>query len=596
MKNREKRYEKKYIIGIVLSVVLVISVLLIKDDMSSENKALERDRDTQFDHGSKIERQDLSKCQIESLYKLCKVWGYTKYHHPDVVSGKVNWDAELFRVMPNVLNAANANDVNDILLNWLKAFPVEAGQNALTDESEEWVQIQNEKGKKVLNTTWIQDVDFLGEGLTKYLGSISQLYISDRENAYASFDEIGTVSFENEKMYNISDGDMGMYLLGLFRFWNIYEYYSPNVEITTEDWDTVLMNMIPSVARAGDYRSYAKAIAEVVSKTGDAHSLVVDKELFLYYYYGKRFLPCDIKIIDEKAVVTQVRKNEKQLLPGDVLLKIDGMPLQDRIEEQRKYHALPEQNKILNQIKHLLLETKKEKAEIQILRGTERKTLQINTLSYQYSYQNPIPNGLVESLNIGYIDPSSLKQGDLEKLMKELRETDGLIVDLRYYPSIEITYLLNEYINPTQKVFSYLGFPNQAMPGAFFNLEMMSGKGSLKEQQNDIRTFAQYSGKVILLMDEGSQSQSEFAIMSLRQAPNAVVVGNPSIGANGNVSVVRLPGNIKFGISGLGVYTPDGGQTQRCGLQPDVECYQTVEGILSGRDELMDKAIELIEK
>lgn len=31
-----------------------------------------------------------------------------------------------------------------------------------------------------------------------------------------------------------------MYMLGLFRFWNIYEYYSPNVEITTEDWDIVL--------------------------------------------------------------------------------------------------------------------------------------------------------------------------------------------------------------------------------------------------------------------------------------------------------------------------------------------------------------------
>lgn len=83
---------------------------------------------------------------------------------------------------------------------------------------------------------------------------------------------------KNEKMYDVSDGDMGMYLLGVFRFWNIYEYYSPNVEITTEDWDIFLRNAIPSVAGAGNYHSYAKAIAEVVAKTGDAHSLVVDEE------------------------------------------------------------------------------------------------------------------------------------------------------------------------------------------------------------------------------------------------------------------------------------------------------------------------------
>jgi len=42
------------------------------------------------------------------------------------------------------------------------------------------------------------------------------------------------------------------------------------------------------------------------------------------------------------------------------------------------------------------------------------------------------------------------------------------------------------------------------------------------------------------------------------------------------------------------MYTPEGGQTQRCGLQPDIECYQTIEGILAGKDELIEKAIELI--
>ena len=592
----KKKYSKKkyIIIGGVLAMILIIGFVFAKDYVSLNKKNLKRDYDTEFEQGSNIKTQELSECQVESLYKLCKVWGYAKYHHPDVISGELNWDAELFRVMPDVLNAANATDVNQVLLEWLEKFPVKLEQSELTEESEKWVQFQKESGKKVLDTSWIRDADFLGEGVSEYLGSLSELYISDRENAYASFDKIGTVSFENEKMYDVSDGDMGMYLLGLFRFWNIYEYYSPNVEITTEDWDIVLRNAIPSVAGVGDYHSYAKAIAEVVAKTGDAHSLVVDEEQFLYYYYGRYFLPCDIRIIDEKVVVTQVRKSEKQLLPGDVLLEIDGMSLQDRIEEQRKYHALPEQNKMLNQIKHLLLETKKEKAEVQILRGSEIKTLQVNTLEYQYSYENPIPNGLMESTNIGYIDPSSLKQGDLEKLMKELMDTDGIIVDLRYYPSTAIMYLLSEYINPTQEVFAYLGYPNQAMPGAFLNLEVVSGNGTLKEGQNDIRTFAQYSGKVILLMDEGSQSQSEFTIMSLRQAPNAIVVGNPSIGADGNVTVIQLPGNIRFGISGLGVYTPEGGQTQRCGLQPDIECYQTIEGILAGKDELIEKAIELI--
>lgn len=577
-------------------VVFIIGFLMIEEYTSPTNKSLPRDSDTEFNQGSKIVKQDLSPDQVEALYKLCKVWGYAKYHHPDVISGKVNWDAELFRVMPKVLKVNNSDDVNAVLLEWLEAFPVNVEVGKSTETCKYWINLQEEYGKKELDTSWIQDADILGDGLSKYLYSMSNLYISDRKHSYASFDEMETVSFENEKMYDISDGDMGMYLLGLFRFWNIYEYYSPNVEITTEDWDAVLKNAIPKIANAEDYRSYAKAIAEVVAKTGDAHSLIVDKKQLLYYYYGKYFLPCDIKIIDDNVVVTQVKQNEKQLLPGDILLKIDGMSLQDRIEEQKNYHALPEENKMLNQLKHLLLQAKGDKAEVQVLRGGERKTFQTDTLKYQYTYKNPLSNGIMESLNIGYIDPSSLKNGDLEKLMKEFEKTDGLIVDLRHYPSTIITYLLNEYINPNQKVFAYMGFPNQAIPGAFYNKEMVSGRGVLKEQEKDIRIFAPYTGKVILLMDEGTQSQSEFAIMSLRQAPNTTVVGNPSIGADGNITIVRLPGNISFPISGLGVYTPEGKQTQRCGLQPDVECYQTIEGILSGKDELLDKAIKLIQE
>lgn len=584
---------KKYKIALITIIILILGFWGIKEYTSD---TLPRDSDTEFQKGSKIKKQNLSPNQVEYLYKLCKVWGYTKYHHPDVIAGNINWDAELFRVMPNVLRAKSADEVNIALSDWLKNFPVKVETELPNEASKQWIKLQEKQGNKVLDTSWIQDVDDLGTELSGYLCSMSELYISDRRNSYASFEEIGTVSFENEKIYPVSDGDMGMYMLGLFRFWNIYEYYSPNVEITTEDWDIVLKQAIPKIANVENYKSYVKTIAEVVAKTGDAHTVVIDQEKVLYYYYGEYFLPCDIKIVENQVVVTQVKESEKQLLAGDILLRIDGMSLEDRIEEQKKYHALPEENKILNQLKSTLLQSKGEKADIQILRGDERKTIQINTLKYQYEYENPLPNAIMDPYNIGYIDPSNLEQGDLEKLMKEFKNTDGLIVDLRYYPSTAITYLLNEYINPDQKVFASISFPNQAIPGAFCHQEMVSGSGTLKEQENDIRTFEPYMGKVILLMDEGTQSQSEFTIMSLRQAPNTTVLGNPSIGADGNITIVKLPGTIQFPISGLGVYTPEGEQTQRCGLQPDVECYQTIDGILSGKDELVEKAIELIQE
>jgi C-terminal processing protease CtpA/Prc len=47
-------------------------------------------------------------------------------------------------------------------------------------------------------------------------------------------------------------------------------------------------------------------------------------------------------------------------------------------------------------------------------------------------------------------------------------------------------------------------------------------------------------------------------------------------------------------ISGLGVYYPDGTETQRVGIVPDIIIKPTIKGIKEGKDEVLEKAIEII--
>jgi C-terminal processing protease CtpA/Prc len=49
-------------------------------------------------------------------------------------------------------------------------------------------------------------------------------------------------------------------------------------------------------------------------------------------------------------------------------------------------------------------------------------------------------------------------------------------------------------------------------------------------------------------------------------------------------------------ISGNGIYYPDGRETQRTGIVPDIEVKPTVQGICEGRDELLEKAVEIINR
>ncbi len=72
------------------------------------------------------------------------------------------------------------------------------------------------------------------------------------------------------------------------------------------------------------------------------------------------------------------------------------------------------------------------------------------------------------------------------------------------------------------------------------------------------------------------------------------VIGENSVGSDGDVAYLPLPDGNDLSFSSLGIYTPDGGQTQRVGLAPDIEVHPTIEGIKDGRDELMEAAVDYI--
>jgi len=82
--------------------------------------------------------------------------------------------------------------------------------------------------------------------------------------------------------------------------------------------------------------------------------------------------------------------------------------------------------------------------------------------------------------------------------------------------------------------------------------------------------------------------------MAFRTAPNAKVFGSTTAGADGNVSDIKLPGNISTMISGIGIYYPDGRETQRIGIVPDVEVKPTIDGIKNNKDEVLEKATKWI--
>lgn len=62
----------------------------------------------------------ISDKQVECLYQTAKIWGFLKYHHPAVMSGKYNWDQELFAILNRLKNREVTSERNEIFLHWVK--------------------------------------------------------------------------------------------------------------------------------------------------------------------------------------------------------------------------------------------------------------------------------------------------------------------------------------------------------------------------------------------------------------------------------------------------------------------------------------------
>ena len=189
------------------------------------------------------------------------------------------------------------------------------------------------------------------------------------------------------------------------------------------------------------------------------------------------------------------------------------------------------------------------------------------------------------SADVAYIKLSSIKAADLPAYFEKAKSTKGLIVDIRNYPSEFVPFAMGAYLATKPTPFVTFTFADLANPGAFH-----FGDGPLVQPGP-----VHYGGRVVILVDETTQSSAEYTAMALRAMPMSVVVGSTTAGADGNTSPIPLPGKLRTMISGLGVFYPDRRPTQRIGIVPDVVATPTIQGIAAGRDEVLETAVRIIE-
>ncbi len=522
---------------------------------------------------------------IQNLFILGKVWGFLKYYHPAVANGAYNWDDELFKIIPKIKNCSNTKERNKLLLEWIKTLgPVDIKKTKKMDSA----------GVKLYpDLNWLNDTLELGLELSKTLIDVRNAKRSDH-NYYVNITMIGNPEFTNEKTYDsIANPDISFRLLALYRYWNIINYFYPNKHLIGRNWDSVLAEFIPKFENDSNNLSYRLTALELIANIHDTHANIYGDST-IEKYWGKNAAPLKVKFIENKAVVYGLMREKEGcagLDKGDVIITVNNISVEDIVKE--RLHLTPASNypTQLRIVAGNLFRTNDTILKLTYERGGKTYTATIKCLPYNpmwtmNNFQRKDTCFKYLSPDIAYLYPGSIKSEYLPTIAKNMMKTKGLIIDLRCYPSTFIVYSFSKYLLPFSSNFVKFSNGNITTPGLF----TYTKPASVGEDNNT----DYYRGKIVILVNELTQSQAEFTAMAFRVAPNVTVLGSTTAGADGNVSPILLPGKIRTLISGIGVYYPDGKETQRVGIIPDIVVQPTINGILENRDEVLDKALELI--
>lgn len=399
-------------------------------------------------------------------------------------------------------------------------------------------------------------------------------------------------------------------LLGLFNFWNAIHYFSPNKDLIPQNWERALAENIPLFLEARTEQDYFLALMKLTASIKDGHAILITKNggrSPLEIMDGN--LPLITSVFKDRVYITSVlddpgQKSQLSLIrEGDELTAIDDVPVSQIARQWAPYIAASNQagferefyfswltNGEINSTATLTLSGQDGVRKISLKRIKRDDYYGLTGKAAR----NPLAPPFCKVLpgNIGYLRVNRVYSSELDSLGAKLKNCASIILDARGYPrDSRIGSNLAAYIAVKNDTVAHNRFPFVISPDISQNYILTENEIIKAATNPDFK-----NKRYFILVDEGNQSQGEGNVITLQGVTRATTVGAQTAGANGMAITVNFPGQYFSFFSGFGEYYPDGTPNQRLGVKIDVPVSKTLAGMLTGKDEILDRAIELARK
>lgn len=409
-------------------------------------------------------------------------------------------------------------------------------------------------------------------------------------------------------------------ILGLSRLWSGIKYNSAYLDHIKFDWDSLYAASIPKVLAMKDSYDYGRELERIAALVGDGHTYVYHnfvppvEDRIIPAPFTTRFIGGKVWV--DKVWTTQLE--EKGVKKGTEVISINGQDVLDYGEKQLGQYVASSTPQWLYYNVFNSYELTKGKGTEPITVGFRNKKKEV-TVTFnrdsrwdiqereqreqaEKSQQNEyfIMKYTVLKDNIGLLKVNEFMGRDFNRifdsLYPQILTSDALIIDLRDntggnsgYADYIIRHLSDKPIQ-TDGWSSPMYIPAHVSWG-YSKEWYTSSPDFLQPVHKEI-----YKKDIAVLVNAGTFSSAENFCALFRGMKRGKIVGVPTGGSTGNgVRITLVEGLAWANICSMKEDMPDGTAFVGIGILPDIEAEETVEAFMAGKDNVLEKAVGLLQ-
>lgn len=358
-------------------------------------------------------------------------------------------------------------------------------------------------------------------------------------------------------------------------FWNSIQHFYPYFDQIDDTWSSVLVNSLDGI----EQKLNEELLQLMVVAFQDGHGRLYNT------WKNDLVLPVLFDLVEEQIVVTKSLSPDLEI--GDVIIKIAGKEVQTLFKHKMSLISGSPQWKLYRALSDLRLWQSDINVEIIFQRNAKQHLASVQTGMYFQLTDDVLSPITHLKDDIFYVDLDRASMPEIAPVIQNIANAKGVIFDLRGYPKGNhgvISHLLSKPDTSDK----WMKVPHIIYPDHKFT-EWENFNWLLPVAKPHIES------KVVFLTNAKAVSYSESFLSFIKHYKLGTIVGETTAGANGNINHIYLPSGMQVVFTGMRVSKHDGSQHHLIGIKPDIEVTKTLQAVKDGRDEYLEKALEIIE-